>query len=227
MIIAAMSNALSARIRFYVRPDSGLLRLRSRDLSSSGPRSDFWSGSALSVRASAEKVDYIILGFANVDGLDAAAHFALRKLNTFAKAEHICLLFSSLTSDNAKALQAANVIDKEQSVCFASTAMAVEYVENRLLKPFGTTQDSLSAEDALAAVIGERDKALVLLPYFTLHDIKAGDQLFREGEDADGSILLVRGNLSAHLDLGGGQSVRLRKFLPGTLMGEMAFYSWQ
>jgi SulP family sulfate permease len=178
-----------------------------------------------SVRASAEKVDYIILGFANVDGLDAAAHFALRKLNTFAKAEHSCLLFSSLTSDNAKALQAANVIDKEQSVCFPSTAMAVEYVENRLLKPFGTTQDSLSAEDALAAVIGERDKALVLLPYFTLHDIKAGDQLFREGEDADGSILLVRGNLSAHLDLGGGQSVRLRKFLPGTLMGEMAFYS--
>jgi SulP family sulfate permease len=130
-----------------------------------------------------------------------------------------------LTSDNAKALQAANVIDKEQSVCFPSNAMAVEYVENRLLKPFGTTQDSLSAEDALAAVIGERDKALVLLPYFTLHDIKAGDQLFREGEDADGSILLVRGNLSAHLDPGGGQSVRLRKFLPGTLMGEMAFYS--
>jgi sulfate permease, SulP family len=37
--------------------------------------------------------------------------------------------------------------------------------------------------------------------------------------------LLVRGNLSAHLDLGGGQSVRLRKFLPGTLMGEMAFYT--
>jgi SulP family sulfate permease len=49
--------------------------------------------------------------------------------------------------------------------------------------------------------------------------------VFREGDDADGSILLVRGNLSAHLDLGGGQTMRLRKFLPGTLLGEMAFYS--
>jgi SulP family sulfate permease len=36
---------------------------------------------------------------------------------------------------------------------------------------------------------------------------------------------VVRGNLSAHLDLGDGQTVRLRKFLPGTLMGEMAFYT--
>ena len=77
----------------------------------------------------------------------------------------------------------------------------------------------------MLAIIGERDKAIILLPYFTLHDIQAGDLVFREGDVADGSILLVRGNLSAHLDLGGGQSVRVRKFLPGTLMGEMAFYT--
>ena len=178
-----------------------------------------------SVRASTQKVDYIILGFANVDGLDAAAHFALRKLNNFAKAEHICLLFSGLTTDNIKALQAANVLDEDQSLSFANTAMAVEYVENRLLKLFRGNEDAISAEDALFAIIGQRDKALALLPYFTIHDIQAGDQVFRHGEDADGAILLVRGNLSAHLDLGGGQSVRLRKFLPPTLTGEMAFYT--
>jgi sulfate permease, SulP family len=178
-----------------------------------------------SVGASTQKVDYVILGFANVDGLDAAAHFALRKLDNFAKAENICLLFSGLTSQNAKALQAANVLDENQSLCFANTAMAVEYVENRLLKPFDGDEDAISAENALVAILGGRDKAIVLLPYFTFHDVHAGDQVFREGDDADSSILLVRGNLSAHLDLGGGQSVRLRKFLPGTLMGEMAFYT--
>jgi SulP family sulfate permease len=178
-----------------------------------------------SVRASTQKVDYIILGFANVDGLDAAAHFALRKLHNFAKAERICLLFSGLTSGNAKALQASDVLDEHQSLCFANTAMAVEHVENLLLMPFGRDENATSAEDALVAIMGEREKAIALLPYFTLHDIRAGDQVFREGDDADGSILLVRGNLSAHLDLGGGQTMRLRKFLPGTLLGEMAFYS--
>jgi SulP family sulfate permease len=178
-----------------------------------------------SVRASTQKVEYVILGFANVDGLDAAAHFALRKLHNFAKAENICLLFSGLTSENAKALEAASVLDKNQSLCFANTAMAVEFVENHLLKPISGNEDPISAEEALAAAIGERDKAIVLLPYFTFHDIRAGDQVFREGDDADCSILLVRGNLSAHLNLGGGQSVRLRKFLPGTVMGEMAFYT--
>jgi len=178
-----------------------------------------------SVRASEQKVDYIILGFANIDGLDAAAHFALRKLNTFAKGQNISLLFSGLTSGTVKALQAANVLDKQRSLCFPNTAMAVEYVENRLLKPFGEDENSISAEDALIAVVGERDKAIVLMPYFKFHNIQAGDEVFREGDDADFSVLLVRGNLSAHLDLGDGRSVRLRKFLPGTLMGEMALYT--
>jgi sulfate permease, SulP family len=178
-----------------------------------------------SVRASTQKVEYLILGFANVDGLDAAAHFALRKLENFAKAENICLLFSGLTSENAKALETARVLDKNRSLCFANTAMAVEFVENHLLKPISANEDAISAEEALAAAIGERDKAILLLPYFTFYDIRAGDQVFREGDDADCSVLLVRGNLSAHLNLGGEQSVRLRKFLPGTVMGEMALYT--
>jgi SulP family sulfate permease len=179
----------------------------------------------VSVGASAQKVDYVILGFANVDGLDAAAHFALRKLHNYANTENICLLFSGLTRENAKALQAANVLDENQSLCFANTAMAIEYVENQLLKPFAADEDAISAEEALVALVGERDKAVVLLPFFTFHDVQAGDQVFRQGDDSHSSILLVRGNLSAHLDLGGGQSVRLRKFLPGTLVGEMAFYA--
>jgi SulP family sulfate permease len=149
----------------------------------------------------------------------------LRKLHNFAKSENICLLFSGLTRENAKALHAAHVLDANESLCFASTAMAVEFVEDRLLKPFRGDDEVVSAEDALFAFIGDRDKAIALLPYFTLQEIRAGDAVFRQGEDADGSILLVRGHLSAHLDLGGGQSVRLRKFLPGTLMGEMAFYT--
>jgi SulP family sulfate permease len=179
----------------------------------------------VSVGASEQKVDYVILGFANVDGLDAAAHFALRKLHNYANTENICLLFSGLTRENAKALQAANVLDENQSLCFANTAMAIEYVENQLLKPFAADEDAISAEEALVAIVGERDKAVVLLPFFTFHDVQAGDQVFRQGDDSHSSILLVRGNLSAHLDLGGGQSVRLRKFLPGTLVGEMAFYA--
>jgi SulP family sulfate permease len=181
------------------------------------------------IEASTQKIEFVILGFANVDGLDAAAHFALRKLKTFAKMQDICLLYSGLNSDTAKDLQAANILDEDLSLCFATTAMAVEWVENRLLNQSGWGDDPtsapISAEDALVSVVGERDKAMALLPYFTIRDIKAGDTLFRQGDDDYDAIVLVRGTLSAHLDLGGGQSVRLRKFLPGTLTGEMAFYT--
>ncbi len=177
------------------------------------------------IGVSAQKIEYMILGFANVDGLDAAAHFALRKLNTFARTQEICLLFSGLSSDATKDLRAANILDTELSFSFATTAMAVEWVEDRLLKQSGAHDDPISAEDALVSVIGERDKAMALLPYFTIRDIRAGDTVFRQGDDDYDTILLVRGTLSAHLDLGRGQSIRLRKFLPGTLTGEMAFYT--
>ena len=53
--------------------------------------------------------------------------------------------------------------------------MAVEFVENRLLPPFCRDEGTVSVEDALIAIIGERDKAMTLLPYFTIHDIKVGD----------------------------------------------------
>jgi len=177
------------------------------------------------IGASTQKIEFVILGFANVDGLDAAAHFALRKLKTFARMQDICLLYSGLNSDAAKDLQAANILDQDLSLCFATTAMAVEWVENRLLKQSGWDDAPIGAEDALVSVIGERDKAVALLPYFAIRDVKAGDTVFRQGDEDYDTILLVRGTLSAHLDLGGGQSVRLRKFLPGTLTGEMAFYT--
>jgi sulfate permease, SulP family len=181
------------------------------------------------IAASAQKIEFVILGFANVEGLDAAAHFALRKLGTFAKTQHICLLYSGLNSGAAKDLQAAKIIDEDLSFCFATTAMAVEWVEDRLLKQSGWDDGSISApissEDALVSVMGERDKAMALLPYFTVHDIRAGDTVFRQGDDDYDTIVLVRGTLSAHLDLGDGRSVRLRKFLPGTMTGEMAFYT--
>jgi sulfate permease, SulP family len=180
------------------------------------------------IGAGTQKIEFVILGFANVDGLDAAAHFALRKLKTFAKKQHICLLYSGLHSDAAKDLQGANILE-DPSLSFATTAMAVEWVEDRLLKRSGCDDDptgpQISAEDALVSVIGERDKAVALLPYFTIRDLQAGETVFRQGDDDYDTILLVRGTLSAHLDLGGGQSVRLRKFLPGTLTGEMAFYT--
>ena len=178
-----------------------------------------------SVRTSTPKIDYLILGFASVDGLDAAAHFALRKLHNFAKAERICLLFSGLTSDTARALQAANVLDSDQSLCFANTAMAVEYVENHLLRQFGGHGIAVTVADALAAIIGHRDKAMCSLPISRSMRSRQVRRYSTKATMPMASILLVRGHLSAHLDLGGGQSVRLRKFLPATLMGEMAFYT--
>jgi len=177
------------------------------------------------IEVSTQKIEFVILGFASADGLDAAAHFALRKLKTFARMQNICLLYSGLNSDAAKDLQAANILDENMSLCFATTAMAVEWVENQLLKQSGWDDDPISAEDALVSVIGDRDKAMALLPYFSIRDIRAGDTVFRQGDDDYDTIVLMRGTLSAHLDLGDGQSVRLRKFLPGALTGEMAFYT--
>ena len=176
------------------------------------------------IEASATSIEFVVLGFANVDGLDATAHFALRKLSTFAQRRRIRLLYSGLNGEAVKELRAANILD-DQTLCFATTAMAVEWVENRLLDRAAWNNDPASAEDVLLSVIGEPNDAVVLARYFTVRELRAGEAAFRQGDDDDDTILVLRGALSAHLDLGGRQAVRVRKFLPGALAGEMAFYT--
>ena len=44
---------------------------------------------------------------------------------------------------------------------------------------------------------------MALLPYFTILDIKAGDTVFRQGDDDYDTIVLVRGSIFSFVILGG------------------------
>ena len=111
------------------------------------------------------------------------------------------------------------------AIAMTSLLGSVEAVLRAILGEEGPSQfAAIAAGDAVAnKKPAQRDKAIALLSYFTVHDVQAGDQVFHQGDNADGAILLVRGNLSANFDLGDGQLARLHKFLAPTLTGEMAY----
>ena len=55
--------------------------------------------------------------------------------------------------------------------------------------------------------------------------IGAGDTLFRQGDPDDGLYMLESGTLTALIEGGDGAVVRVKKFIPGALIGELSGYT--
>lgn len=176
------------------------------------------------IESSPARIEHVVLGFRHVDGLDATARFALKKLLMFANRESLRLYFSALPADQIPNLVAAGVIRGDLSNSFDATGQALEHIEEALLSGAGREPVPDDLEGTLATVLGNREQAKALLPMTSVKQVGAGEALFRQGDANNDIFVLLEGRLSALIDLGAGRSLRVRKFLPGALTGEMAFY---
>ncbi len=168
-------------------------------------------------------VRYVILGCRHLGGMDASAAFALKKLKLYAQANDISLLFANLEDADAGRLIAAGVMAANER--FPETGHAMEWVEDRLLAEAGYQTGEVAIKEILNGLLTGKDGTPALLPYLKARDVAAGEFLFREGDPNNDIYILIRGKLSAMLRVGQGDAIRLRKFLPGSVVGEMAFYA--
>ena len=100
--------------------------------------------------------------------------------------------------------------------------------------PTASLQAPLATQDAsaveLRAMLGAHFTANALdalWKRFETIDLEPGFALFRRGDRGDALYLVEQGRVSVYLPLENGQSIRLRAFGPGTIVGEMALYTHQ
>jgi len=168
-------------------------------------------------------VRYVVLGFRHVVGMDASAAFALKKLKLYVRENDITLLFAGLDIADAARLDAAGVLT--EGYRYPETGHAMEWAEDNLLAEAGYQVEEAAIEDLLTELLMGREEARLLRPYLAEREIAAGESLFREGDLNNDIYILVRGNLSAMLGLDRRMPIRLRKFSPGSVVGEMAYYA--
>jgi SulP family sulfate permease len=178
---------------------------------------------ALSPRRSA----YVILDFGMVSGADSSAIVSLAKLRNFCEQQSTTLVYCSLSPGNRSALERGGFFGgKSQHQSFADLNLALAWCEDRLLAKASLDTDSGFAgfEPWLQRQLGASVKPADLIAYLDRKDVDGSQILYREGEPADTIDFVAAGNLAIDIATGNGESLRVRRIMTHTVVGEMGFF---
>jgi SulP family sulfate permease len=174
-----------------------------------------------------QQVAYVILDFGMVSGSDSSAIVSLAKLRNFCNQRSTTLVFCSLSPANRTILERGGFFGgKSKHQAFADLNIALAWCEDRLLVKANLDADAGLAgfEPWLQNQLGTTISATDLLAYLERKDADGSQVLYREGEPADTLDLVAAGRLAIDIAKGKGESLRVRRIMTHTVIGEMGFF---
>jgi sulfate permease, SulP family len=173
------------------------------------------------------QVSYVILDFGMVSGADSSVLVSLAKLRTFCAQHGTTIVFCSLSDGDKTALQRGGLFGgKAPLQAFADLNLALAWCEDRLLDKanLDTATALTSFEDWLQRQLGASVRSEDLMSYLEKRETDASQVLYREGEPADTLDLVAVGHLAIDIAKGDGESLRVRRIMTHTVVGEMGFF---
>ena len=177
------------------------------------------------VRLTLGNTKIVLLDFRLIQGIDGSAIVVLKRVQRVCREANVHLVFTGLTARLESVLATGGFDLQSPSLRrFSDLDRGLEWAEESIL---GASAVQASWSDVL-----DRDLTRVgtrlLLEIGEHRHLKAGGKLVRQGEPSDEFMFVVSGRVHVLMDLGGkegGESKRLRSFGPGSIVGEMGFYS--
>jgi SulP family sulfate permease len=173
------------------------------------------------------RISYVILDFGMVSGADSSSLVSLAKLHNFCVQQGTTLVYCSLSPANRAALERGGFFGgKRQHRVFTDLNLALAWCEDQLLAKANLDTDIGFAgfEPWLQRQLGASIVAADLLAYFERKDADGSQIFYREGEPADTLDLVAAGNLAIDIAKGDGGSLRVRRIMTHTVVGEMGFF---
>ena len=172
-------------------------------------------------------VGYIVLDFSAVQGLDTSAVLSLVKLRNYCEERDVTLVFSGLSDSyacgvpwaQASSVRTGRTRHSPQETRRSSGAKTwccctTRSVRHRLIRLRLGLQNELGGD-----ITFERVE-----PYMTRRELDTGVVLFRQGEPSDSVVFQASGCVAITISGEYGRSIRLRRMLGHTVVGEMGFY---
>ncbi len=169
----------------------------------------------------------MLLDFKRVTGVDISA------LNTFVQVRQRVeqrgakIFYSGVRDeimDKIVDLNAVSKIDGKPMV-FPDLDFALEHLEEQVLSRTLPKGGKLSVREQLEQVLKERGKIDLLLDAMQRVECETHQVLFSQGDPDTGFYILESGSMSAYIEARGGRRQRVKKFGPGSLIGEMSTYT--
>lgn len=168
-------------------------------------------------------LEYLILDFRRVSGMDSSTLFTFSKLKYHAEHEGFRLLFSQLSEPMKTQFQKNGYFDDNSLMIFEDMDQALEWSENDLLLRHDVSQDPyLSPLQKTGLADTEID---ILRSYMDFIHLEAGDILIQQGDNADALYFIESGRVSILLETGNGVRRRVQTAGSGTFVGEISFFT--
>lgn len=177
--------------------------------------------------ATAEPVEFVVLDFREVPGIDSSATYSFVKLRQLAEERGIGLVFCGAKPEVEAALRAEDFFRDGDPIARLDPSLdrALEYGEDRLVEKAGNALDlGIDLEAWLAREMGEAEHVRRLTESLEPLALEAGAHVFRQGDSPDALFLLVDGRVSVLLEREGAPPVRLRSMIGPAIVGEMGLY---
>ncbi len=175
------------------------------------------------------EVDFVILDFRLVNGLDSAVAIGFRKLRQLADDFHVTLIFTSIPFEVERQLEEGGfALNDPDGVTrtFVDSDFALEWCEDRILEDNGALK---MRENDLAEILSAVFPEPQLIPQFMRFlegvRVEKGKYVFRQGDASDAMYFIESGRVNVQLELEGNKIIRLVKMGPGTVFGEMGIYT--
>ncbi|WP_259782738.1 SulP family inorganic anion transporter [Aestuariispira ectoiniformans] len=171
-------------------------------------------------------VRHVVLNLGYVHGADVSTLQSLTRLTQFLDSQRITLTLCGV-SLRRKSFIGGRFQDFPSVEFAATTSDAAEMLEDRLMVGWSENmgRDDDSGLQGLMRLCDTEARAKALYAHLPKGHFKDGDVVFHQG-DADQSVLLIdRGRVEiVHQGGADRRRTRIRTFLPGVMIGEMAYY---
>ena len=177
--------------------------------------------------SAAKEVRFVVLDFRLVSGLDASAVLSFAKLKQVATQKQVHLLFTHLSPEAMQLLQQGECLEADDPFChvFADLDRGLEWCEQQILQTSNLSQlKERSLHEHLESDFADPKQVDRLMNCLEVRQLADGEHLFRQGDPFDGLYFIGSGQVSVVLELGEGQTKRIRTYTVGNTIGEMGLY---
>ena len=168
----------------------------------------------------------ILMDLRRVTGIDVSALNTFTQIRSLCESAGVSLLYSGAAPETAARLQAmgAVAVEGDRPLVFDDEDFAVEYLEDQLLMQSAAGPEGYTIREFLTHSLREPRKVDLLLQALERRTLAAGETLFAQGDPDSGLYIVERGCLSAFIAASDDQRIRVKKFSPGSLVGELSAY---
>jgi SulP family sulfate permease len=175
------------------------------------------------------RLQFVLLDFRLVNGLDSSAVLIFTKLKQLAQAHGLVLVFTHLDGTIQQQLAKEVFARQDQALwrIYPDLDHGLEWCETQMIQSMALANHASSAQAVaeVSRLLADNDQ--VLLPYLEQVEVSAGQTLIQQGEPSKGLYFIETGRVTVWLAGEDGAQLRLRTMTSGAVVGEVSWYLGQ